>query len=146
MFIALGGLHLRVAEKLPDHRQRHAAGDQQRREGVAQIVDADGWQFRLRPNIFPEPLDVLKRPAFGIARKHPFAIFGHAQPDRAQKRGGGSADRRAMQTALLGGGGGFDPDGGAEIKLIPPRAQHLAASRAGQQYRAPVQETFRCQE
>jgi hypothetical protein len=28
---------------------------------VAQIVDAYGGQFGLRPDIFPEPLDVLKR-------------------------------------------------------------------------------------
>lgn len=88
MGITLRGLDLRVAEELADHRQRHAAGNQQRREGVAQIMDANGRQFGLCPDIFPEPLDVLKRLAFGIARKHPFAIFGHAQPDCAQKRSG----------------------------------------------------------
>ncbi len=58
--VALGGLNLCVAEELANHRQRHAAGNEQRRKGVAQIVDADGWQFCIRPDIFPEPLDVLK--------------------------------------------------------------------------------------
>ena len=96
MGVSLRGLNLRMAEELADHRQRHAARNEQRREGVAQIVDADGGQFGLRPHIFPEPLDVLKRLAFGLARKHPFTIFRHAQPDRAQQRGSGSADRRAM--------------------------------------------------
>ena len=110
--IALRCLNLRVAEELADHWQRHAARDEQRREGVAEVMDADGGQIGLRPDIFPEPLDVLKRLAFRIARKHPFTIFGHAQPNRAEKRCGGGADRRAVQAALLRGGGGLDPDGG----------------------------------
>lgn len=49
MGVALRGLNLRVAEQLADHRQRHAARNEQRREGVAQIVDTDGGQFGLRP-------------------------------------------------------------------------------------------------
>lgn len=88
MGVALRGLYLRVAREFADHRQRHAARNEQRCEGVAQIVDTDGGQLGLRPDIHPEPLDVLKRLTFGLARKYPFAIFGHAQPDRAQKRGG----------------------------------------------------------
>ena len=121
MGVALGGLNLRVAE-LADHRQRHATRDEQRSEGVAKIVDADGVQIGLRPHIFPKPLDVLKWFAFGIARKHPFAIFGYAPPDRAQERTGGGADWRAMEAALLCRRGGLDPDGGVEIELIPTRA------------------------
>ncbi len=58
MGIALGGLNLRMAEELADHRQRHAARNEQGREGVAKVMDADGGQFGLRPDIFPEPLDV----------------------------------------------------------------------------------------
>ncbi len=57
---------------------------------------------------------LLKRLALRLARKHPFAIFGHAQPDRSQQRGGGGTDRRPMQAALLRGGGGFGPDGGID--------------------------------
>ena len=45
--VTLRGLDLRVAEELSDHRQRHAARNEQRREGMAQIVDADAGQFRL---------------------------------------------------------------------------------------------------
>lgn len=101
-----------MAEDLVDHRQRHAAQNEQRRKCVVQIVDTDTGQFGLRPYVFPEPLDVLKRLAFGIAREHPFTIFEHTQPDRAQKRGGRSADRPATQAALLRGGGGLDSDGG----------------------------------
>jgi len=98
---------------------------------VAKIVDADGGQFGLCPDIFPEPLDVLKRLAFGIARKHPFAIFGHAQPDYPQERGSGSADRRPIQAALLRGCGRLGPDGGVEIELIIIRrhCDHLSACR-----------------
>ena len=93
-------------------------------------------KFGLRPDIFPEPFDVLKRLAFGVAGKHPFAFFGHAQPDRAQECGGGSADRRAMQAALFRGGGRLDPDSGFEIELIPARAQHFATPRACEQDQA----------
>jgi hypothetical protein len=57
MGIALRGLNLRMTEKFADHRQRHASGNEQRREGVAQVVGADGGQFGLRPVIFPKPLD-----------------------------------------------------------------------------------------
>ena len=31
---------------------------------------------------------LLKRLALRLALKHPFAVFWHAQPDRAQQRGG----------------------------------------------------------
>jgi hypothetical protein len=82
-------------------------------------MDAHGGQFDPRPGIFPEPLDVLKRLGLGIARKHPIAIFRHAQPYRVQQRGGGSADRRAMQAALLRGDRRLSPGGGFEIELIP---------------------------
>ncbi len=136
MGVALRRLDLRMPKKLADHRQRHAARNEQRREGMAKVMDADGGQIGLRPDIFPEPLDVLKRLAFGIARKHPFAFFGNAQPDRAQQRGGRGADRRPVQAALLRGGGGLDPDGGVEIELIPARAKHFAAPRTGEQDQA----------
>jgi len=41
MGIAGGGLDLRVAEELPDHRQALASGDRCGSEGVAQFMDAD---------------------------------------------------------------------------------------------------------
>lgn len=86
-------------------------------------MDADDAQIVLRPNILPEPLDVLKRLAFGIARKYPYAIFRDSQPDRAKEgSGGGGTDLRTMQTPPLRGGGGLDPDGGFEIELLPTRA------------------------
>lgn len=88
-------------------------------------MDADSCQIGLRPDILPEALDVLKRVAFGIARKYAFATFGHATSDRAQQRGR-DADWRAMKAALLGRGGRLDPDGGFEIELIPALAQHFA--------------------
>ena len=40
MGIAQGGLHLTVAQKFADHFQRGATADQQRGEGVAQVVDS----------------------------------------------------------------------------------------------------------
>ncbi len=134
--VALRGLNPRVAEQLADHRQRHAARNEQGRESMAKVVDANGAQTGLCPDILPKPLDILKRLARGIARKHPLAIFGHAQPDRAKQRDGGSADRRAMQTALLRSGGWLDPDGGVGIELIPARAGHFTAPRAGEQDQA----------
>ena len=63
MGVALRGLNLRMAEEIADHRQRHATRNEQRREGVAQIVDADGGQFCLRPDIFPKQHDDPSRPA-----------------------------------------------------------------------------------
>jgi len=84
--VELGRLNPRVAGELTDHRQRHTARDEQRCEGVVQIVEADTGQFGPRPHIFPEQFDVLRRLAFGVARKDRFAVFGHAQPDRAQQR------------------------------------------------------------
>jgi hypothetical protein len=48
--VALGGADLGVAEEATDHFQRGAAGDEQRREGVAEIVDADVGDFG-RPRI-----------------------------------------------------------------------------------------------
>ena len=62
MGIALRRLNLGVAEELADHRQRHAARNEQGREGVAKVMDADGGQFGLRPAIVQQPLDVLMRP------------------------------------------------------------------------------------
>jgi hypothetical protein len=88
---------------------------------VAQVLDADGGQIDLRPDIFPRMLDVKKRRAFGLDRKYPFAIFGHTQPDCVQQRGGGSVDRCAMQAALLRGGRRLDPDGSFEVELISTR-------------------------
>ena len=41
MGIAGGGLDLRVAEQLADHRQAPASGDRRVSEGVAQVMDAD---------------------------------------------------------------------------------------------------------
>ncbi len=131
MSLALLGLNLLVAEKLADQRQRHAARNQQRRESGEQIVDADARQIGLRPDIFIEPLDVLKRLAFRLARKHLFAIVGHAQPDRAKQRGSGCVGQRPMQTVLLCCRGGFDPDCAGKIEMSSPCAQHFAAPLAG---------------
>lgn len=108
MSVALRGLHLRMAEELADHRKRHPARNEQRREGMAQIVDADAGRG-LFPPIFSEPLDNLKRLAFGLAGNTHSQSSG-TRSRIVQQRGGGSADRRAMQTALLRGGGRFDPD------------------------------------
>ncbi len=66
--VALVGLHLSMAEQLADHRQRHAARDEQRREGVAQIVNAVGGQFGLVPHIVPEPLDVPSLAAWRLPK------------------------------------------------------------------------------
>lgn len=103
MSVAQRGLNLRVTEELADHRQRCAAGNEHGREGVAQIVNTNRGQIGFRLHFFPEPIDVLKGLAFDIAGEYPLAVFGHSQPDRAKQRGGGGADRRAMQTALLRG-------------------------------------------
>lgn len=70
--VALRCLNLQVAEELADHRQRHAAGNLQRCEGVVQIMDADAGQFGLRPPIFPKKLNVLQVLAFGVPRETPF--------------------------------------------------------------------------
>jgi len=43
--IALGGADLGVAEQPPDHFQRGPARDEQRGEGMEQVMDADVWDF-----------------------------------------------------------------------------------------------------
>jgi len=54
--VAQRGLDLSVAEELADHWQRHAARNQQPREGVAKAVDADAGPIGQCPDIVPEAL------------------------------------------------------------------------------------------
>lgn len=92
---------------------------------MAQIVDADAGQFGLCPHVFLDPLDVLKRLAFGLARNT------HSQSSRTRSR---ILPSSAAAEALIGARcSGRDPDGGFEIELIPGRAEHFAAPSAGQQ-------------
>jgi putative DNA-invertase from lambdoid prophage Rac len=56
--IALGGADLGVTQQPPDHFQRGAAGDQQRGEGMAQVVDTDVGDLRLHAHPFPEAFKI----------------------------------------------------------------------------------------
>ena len=82
--VLLRRLHLRVAEKLTDHGQRHPAGNQQRSEGMAKIVNA---MLQVLPflNIVPEPFDLLHGLLVRVTGKHPWAFFRCTSADRAQK-------------------------------------------------------------
>jgi hypothetical protein len=77
--IALGRLHLRVAQQLADHFQRGATADQQGREGVAQVVDPDIGQFGLGLDPDPEPADFLDRLAGRVAGEQPRIAAWHQQ-------------------------------------------------------------------
>ena len=81
--ITLGGLHLAVAQELADHFQRCAATDQERGEGVAQVVDADVGQPGVLLCLGPETADFPHRLADGIAGEEPRVVAWHrmlAQP------------------------------------------------------------------
>jgi len=56
--VALRGANLGVAEQPPDHFQRRPAGNQQRGESVAQIVNADVGDVGLHPHPFPKALEI----------------------------------------------------------------------------------------
>ena len=56
--VACRGLDLRVAEELADHRQSLTGGDGSRREGVAQVVDADVLEPGAGADALPERLKV----------------------------------------------------------------------------------------
>ena len=59
MRITLGRLHLRMTQQLADHFQGCTPTDQQRREGVAQIMDA---HIRLFPGDVPgQPVKEIRR-------------------------------------------------------------------------------------
>ena len=65
--IAKRRLHLAVPQQLADHFQRGTATDQQRGEGVAQVVDVDVRQAALLLDLSPEPAHLLHRLAGHIA-------------------------------------------------------------------------------
>lgn len=69
--IALRGLNLCMAQKLADHRQRHPARNEQRRERMAQIVDTDGGQIGLRPVLQRSDCKVIKISAHTAAYRRP---------------------------------------------------------------------------
>ena len=71
MCIALGRLHLAVAQQLADHLEGSATADQERGEGVTQIVDPDIRDADLLLEARPEPADFLYRLAGGVTGKEP---------------------------------------------------------------------------
>ena len=105
--IALGRLHLAVAQQLADHFQRRTAADQQGGEGVAQVVDPHLGKSGLFLHVDPEAADFLDRLARHIAGKKPRVALWHHQLALAHNGGDLGRDRNAVDLALLGGGGGL---------------------------------------
>jgi len=77
--VALDGADLRVAEEAPDHFQRCAAGDEQRGEGVAQVMDADVGDLSDLLHIRPEALGTADGLVSHIRREQEGAdVFSYA--------------------------------------------------------------------
>ena len=134
MGISLGGARLRMPEQFADHFQRGAAADQQRGEGVAQVVNAHIEQVGLFLNADPEPSEFLHRLvlALDIARKQPVATGWHGAHAGADQRHRVQRDRHPVDAALLGIGGRFGPDGAFQIEMLETGSPHLANPGAGQ--------------
>ena len=69
--VARGGLHLRVAEELADHRQALAGGHSGRGKRVAQVVDADVLHPGAGAHAPPERLQIAQALALQVAGDDP---------------------------------------------------------------------------
>ena len=100
--IALGGSDLGMSQPPPDHFRRCAAGDQQRGEGVAKVVDANVGDVGLHPHPFPEALDINHRLPGYIAGEEEGAALGHGRATQADQRNCLVRDRHTVYPALFG--------------------------------------------
>ena len=134
--VALGGADLCVAEQPPDHFQRGAPGDQQRGEGVAQIVNADVGYVNLHAHPFPEPFKIDHRLTRDIAGEEKRTALGHGVTAQTDQGDGLVGDRYPVDAALLGIGGLLSPDGQIEVELVEGGGAGLAAAGPGQHAQA----------
>ena len=132
MGIALGGLRLAVTQQLADHFQRGAAADQERGEGVAQVVDPDILDPDLLLYPLPEVADFLHRLAGHIARKQQLAAARDQNLALSDDGGGFIRDRQPVNAALLGHAGGLRPAQVFKVEMLEPGLPHLAHAGAGQ--------------
>lgn len=129
MGVALGRADLGVAEEAADHFRRGAARNQQRGEGVPQVVDADVGDLGDLLHLGPEALGIADRLIGDVAREQERAAFGHDFPAEADKSYGLVRDRHAVDAALLGTGSLLGPDRQIEVEMVqggdrsPARAQ-----------------------
>lgn len=130
--VALRGLHLAVAEELADHFQRRAAADQERGEGMAQVMDADVGQPGVLLHLGPEPANFPDGLADGFAGEEPRIAAWHHLLTQPHDGRDVLRDRDAVDLALLGGRGRLRPDGIVEVELFEPRRPDLTHPGAGQ--------------
>jgi hypothetical protein len=75
--VALGGADLGVAEEATDHFQRCAARDEQLREGVAEVVDADIGDLGDLLHFRPETLGITDGLIGDVTVEEERAAMGH---------------------------------------------------------------------
>ena len=107
MRIALGRLHLAVAQQLANHLERGPAADQQGSKGVAQIMNANSGQLGIPLDVDPEPADFLDGLTRNVAGEQPWIALGHEQLALAHDGRNLGRNRDAVDLALLGAGGGL---------------------------------------
>ena len=132
MGVALGGAELCVAEQPPDHFQRGAPGDQQRGEGVAQIMNADAGEIGLHAHPRPESLEIDDWLTGHLAEEWEGAAFGYRIPAKTDQDDSLMRDRHMVDAPLLCVGSLLGPDCQVEIELIEGGCAGLAAAGAGQ--------------
>lgn len=96
---------------------------------MSQVMDADGEQFGLGPDIFLEPPGVLKRLIFGIAGKQPFVIFGRRRRRSAHDAGGLPPDFVSRQMAIPRHFGIPSETGGGVVDADAQRVERLNVFR-----------------
>ena len=138
--IALGGADLGVAEEAANHFQRCAARDQQGREGVAQVVDADVGDLRDLLHLWPEALGIADRLVGHVAGEEEGTALRHDLPPQPDQGHCLVRDRHPVDAALFGVGGLLGPDREVEVELVegggadlaqPGTGQHAEANDAG---------------
>ena len=132
MGVALCGADLAVAEQSTDHFQRCPARDQQRGEGVAQVVDADVRDVCLPAHPLPEAFEVNHRLARHITEEEEAVALGHGIPAQAYEGDGLVRDWHPVVAALLDIGGLLGPDGEIKVELVEGGGAGFAAAGAGQ--------------
>ena len=125
MRVALRGAHLRMPEQFADHFQRCATADQQRRESMAQIMNAHTRDPGLSLDLTPEAADFLDRLTRYITGEQPRTALMYGGLPLAHDCGHIRRNRQAVNLALFGGGCGLGPCGKFQIELFKTSAAHL---------------------
>ena len=131
MGVARRGLDLRVAEQLADHRQALTRGDCRRREGVAQVVDADVLDAGAGADALPEGLQIAQALARQGAEDDPRVAFDALGV--AEQVDGGLTEMDDLRAGL---GIRQAQDALGQIDVRPLQCHDLVQPAAGQDQQA----------